>query len=46
MQRPPLTTGPASNEAKSEDGKWGLYELNFSTTDYEGFAYATVGVGL
>ena len=36
----------SSNEAKSEDGKWGLYELNFSTTDYEGFAYATVGVGL
>ena len=36
----------SSNEAKAEEGEWGLYELNFSPSDYEGFSYATVGVGL
>ena len=35
-----------SNEAKSEDGEWGLYEFTFSPSDYEGYSYATVGVGL
>ena len=43
-----LGLGPASIVAYvCEDSDNGApYELNFSTTDYEGFAYATVGVGL